>query len=400
MRLEELPPAALAGQELHTVSGTPRLQYTAPFLELAARFLLDIAGPGARLSVLAALDRHGPVAAIPLLRTSPRPGPRPFPLDLQDHFFGLWIRNLHSPDRHLRARALASRGLQALLRLANPSFQRGIVLHAPLSPVSEALITPRIPTGEALAALSALLRQTRHIAAAEGRCVFLPRVDRRHAPAWGDALSGFTRVGSYANAEFSLCTTIARRTRQMIRRNARQMQAAAVTVEITSAAPPGFPFGPLFEETARRHRDPSPHLGDPFFRELGARLSPRVRFLCARRGAHPLGFVAVLEQGTTWEAFKCGAHREPAGGPPVYLHLVYGELRELAAAEGVSRVDLGPGELPVKRHYGASPVAMDSFVALPPGFRGAPALLAYLRAVGQGIAAHEGHVASVATTPK
>ncbi len=400
MRFEELPPAALEGHELRTVSGAPRLQYSAPFLDLAARFLPDIAGPGARLSVLAAFDERGPVAAIPLLRTSPTPAPRPFPLDFQDHFFGLWIRNLESPDRELRARALFSRGLQSLLALVSPSFQRGLILHAPLSPVSEALVAPGQTADHAREALRGLLRQARRIAAEEGRSAIVPRVDRRHAPAWGDALSGFTRVGSYANAEFSLCTTIARRTRQMIRRNARQIEAAAVTVEITRDAPPGFPFGPLFTETARRHRDPSPHLGDPFFHELGARLSPRVRFLCARRGAHPLGFVAVLEQGTTWEAFKCGAHREPAGGPPVYLHLVYGKLRELAAAEGVSRVDLGPGELPVKRHYGASPVAMDSFVALPPGFRGAPALLAYLRAVGQGIAAHEGHVASVATTPK
>lgn len=395
MRFEEVAPGALGGHALRAISGVDRLQYTAAFLTFAAGALPAIGGPGARLGVLAAIDGDGPVAAIPMVRTSPQGGPRPFPMDVEDHFFGLWIRNIEGHDRALRARALLSAGFGAILAAWNPSLRRALIFHAPLSPVSDALVAPRLEPGRRAEVLRGLVTRGLEIAAAEGRCAFLPRVERRAVGAWGGALAGFMRVPGYSNAELLPLIPPDRRVRQMIRRNARLMERASVTVETSRAAPPGFPFGALFTRTASRHRDPAPRLDDEFFRQLGARFSPRVRYLCARREGRPVGFVAVLEQGTGWEAFKCGTDRDLAGPAPVYLDLLFGKLRDMAAAEGVARVDLGAGELAVKRHYGAVGCDVDSFLAWPPGFRGRRAFTAYLRAVGEGIAGHEGAAGSL-----
>lgn len=389
MRIEELPPGALASHPLRALSGEPRLQYTAPWLDFVEGALPAICGPGARLSVLAAREGGELRAAVPLVRTTPAARPRPFPWDLEDAAFGLWIRNLDPGDRSLRARALASRAFAAFLRAANPSLRRGLVLHAPLSPLSDALVAPRLDGVEAAAALRALLDQARRIAAEERRCAFIPRVLRQGGERWSECLPGWIRAPTYSSGAYLPGAPAPRRVRQMIHRNRRLMERSGVTVEITAGAPAGVPFGALFAATAGRHRDPAPLLDDRFFRDLAARFAPDVSFLCARREGLALGFLAVLRHGASWEAFKCGTDRALAGPAPVYLDLVYGRLRELAAAEGVARVDLGPGDLDVKRHYGAEALPVDCYVALPPGFRGSRAFAAYLAAVGEGIALHE-----------
>lgn len=389
MRIEELPPGALAEQPLRAFSGEPRLQYTAAWLDFVEGALPAICGPGARLSALAAREGGELLAAIPMVRTSPAARPRPFPWDLEDAAFGLWIRNLDPADRKLRARALASRAFDALLGALDPSLRRGLVLHAPLSPVSDALVAPRLDPAEAAGALRALLSGALRIAAEEQRCAFIPRLFRQGGERWNECLTDWIRVPTYSSGAYLPGAPAPRSVRQMIRRNRRLMEQSGVTVEITGDAPPDVPFGALFEATARRHRDPAPLLDDRFFRDLAARFAPDLRFLCARREGLALGFLAVLRHGASWEAFKCGTDRALAGPAPVYLDLVYGRLRELAAAEGAARVDLGPGDLDVKRHYGAEALPVDCYLALPPGFRGGRAFTAYLAAVGEGIARHE-----------
>lgn len=402
MRVLELSPEALAGRELVTISGEARIQYSAGWLSFTANRLESIVGPGAQMSVLAAFEGSELLAAIPMIRTSEEASARPFPMDFEDLFFGLWARNLGPGDPGLRARAWLSQGFGKVLGALNPSLRRTLVLHGPLAPASEALVAPRLALAHAALALSALVCGARRRAAAEGRCAVIPRLMRRDRARWGEALEGWTQVPSYSSAEYLPAAPPEGRTRQMIRRNARLMERAATSVETSRLAPTDLALGALFAQTAARHRDPAPRLDDRFFNELGARFAPRVRFLCARRGSLAAGFVAVLEHGSTWEAFKCGADRVVAGQAPVYLDLLYGRLREVAAAEGVARVDLGPGDLHVKRRYGARSYAVDAWVALPPSFRGGRALTAYLGEVGEGIARHEigSQVESVATTPK
>ena len=395
MRLEELAPERLASADLGPASGEPRLQHGARWLGFVDGALDAICGPGATLRVLVARDDDGPLAAIPMLRTSPSARPRPFPLDLEDMFFGLWIRNA-GPE--LRTRARASYAFGAILRALNPSLGRALVLHAPLSPVSDALVAPRLSPAQATAALAALFGRAREIAADEGRCAFVPRLARH--PRVRPALDGWLRLPSYANAELLPRAPLARDPRQMLKRNRRLVERAGVTFEVTRAAPPDVPFGARFAATAARHRDPAPRLDDGFFRDLAARFPDEARFLVARAGGLPVAFVAVLRQGPSWEAFKCGSDRALAGGAPVHLDLLYGRLRELAAGEGVARVDLGPGDLDVKQRYGARAYPIDTFVALPPGFRGGRAFTAYLRAVSDGIERRERQVSRVATTPK
>ncbi len=388
MRLEEVAPGALAESDLRAAAGDGRLQYDARWLAFAAEALPRIAGEGARLSVLVALDGEGPLGALPLLRTTPRRRPRPFPFDLEDFFFGLWIRAAADGDRELRARALAARGLAAVLGAINPSLGRALVVHGPLAPVTDALAAPRLSPEQAPSVLAELTARARQIAADEGRCAFVPRLPRA-ADAWREAFAGWTRVPCYPVAALSPLAPLSRSARQMIARNRRLVERHGVTVEVGHAAPPGVPFGALFAATAARHRDPAPLLDDGFFDALGARFAPRVRFVSARAGGRAAGFLAVLEHGASWEAFKCGTDRAAAAQAPVYLDLVYGRLRELAAEAGVARVELGAGELDLKRRYGARVEGVDAYVALPPGFRGGGAFTAYLGAVGEGIARRE-----------
>ena len=189
------------------------------------------------------------------------------------------------------------------------------------------MVAPDVPLARALPAIAALLAEARAIADRENRCALLPRVPRREVGLWGGALDGWIRVPSYGSGELLLDSPPSARVRQMIRRNARLMDRLTVAVEELPEAPAGVPFGALFAGTAARHRDPAPMLNDVFFHALGARFPGAVRFLCARLGSRPAGFLAAIRHGTAWEAFKCGTDRVLAGQAPVYLDLVYGRLR-------------------------------------------------------------------------
>lgn len=394
MRIEEVAPAELTGADLHA-PGERRLQATPAWLDFVGGFLPAVAGPGARLGALAAFEGGRPVAAIPLLRTAPVAAPRPFPLDFADLFFGVWIRAVPFVDHSLWIRARLSAAFGAALGAVEPSLRRALVIHAPLAPTSTAMVAPELPPARGREAIAALLAEARAIADREERCLLIPRVPRREVDRWGGGLDGLVRVPSFGNAEI-LPGSPPARIQQMIRRNARLMDRHGVTVDDTPGAPAGVPFGRLFAGTAARHRDPAPALDDAFFAALGARFPGRVRFLCGRAGAETAGFLVGLRHGSTWEAFKCGTDRVLAGAAPVYLDLVYGRLPALAG--GASRIELGPGDLEIKRRYGAQAYPVDAFVGLPPGFRGRAAFLAYLRAIGEGISRHQ--VARSATTPK
>lgn len=394
MRVEEIAPADLARADLRAAPGGPRLQATPAWLDFTSGFLPSIAGAGAHLSALAAIEGARVVAAIPIVRSSP--GPRPFPFDLADLFFGVWIRAVPFTDRSLWLRARASAAFGAVLGALNPSLHRALVIHPPLSPISAAMVAPDLDAARARAALVDLLAEARAAADREDRCALIPRVPRREVDLWGPALDGWTRAPSYGSGEILAAPRA--RVAQMIRRNARLMDQLGARVEETRTAPDGVPFGRLFAGTAARHRDPAPSLDDAFFCALGARFPDAVRFLSARVGHLPAGFLVALRHGSSWEAFKCGVDRALAGRAPVYLDLVYGRLPALAAREGAARVELGPGDLEIKRRYGAEAYAVDAFVALPRRFRGRAPFTAYVRAIGEGIARHQ--VASVATTPK
>lgn len=410
---EELPPSALRGADLVSVSGRGRLASTATWLDMVAGAAPSYCGPGATLHVLAAFDRRGVIAALPLVRTGEARSARPFPMDVEDLFFGLWTRHVPGGDPDLRRRALASRAFGAVLRRLCPSLRRGLILHAPLSPVSDALVSPAVSPSAAREAVGSLVARAREVAAAEDRCLLIPRLLRGDAPRWGESLSGLTRAATYPVAEIALADPPPARTRQGIRRNARLVERASITVEVTDHAPADVPFTALFEETARRHDDPVPRLDHGLFHSLSERFPGRVRFLCARSGGRVAGFVAALARGAEWEAWKCGVDRSVAGDAPVYLDLVYGRLRELAAREGAARVGLGAGEMAVKLHYGARVAKVDAYLGLPPSFLGKGAFEAYVRAVGEGIAREEpapgarrpagpapAQDRSVATTPK
>lgn len=403
MRCEELAPEALHGLDLVPFSGRERVQTSGSWLELTAGELPSICGPGARMCVLAAFDGEGVAAAIPAVRTEALGAPRPFPMDVEDLFFGLWIRHVDDRDRDLRRRAVAARVFGAALGRLNRSLRRALILHAPLAPASDALVARRLGPSAAEAALGAVLGRARALAAEEGRCAVIPRLLRRDGARWGGALDGFVRAATYPSAELIPGASLPARTRQMIRRNARLVERAGVTVEIARRAPEDVPFGALFAETAGRHVDPAPRLDDALFRAIGDRFPGSVRFLCARRAGRPVGFVAAFARGSAWEAWKCGADRSEAAGAPVYLDLVYGALPELAAREGGARIELGAGQIGLKRRYGARTCAVDVHVALPPGFLGRRVFSMYAKAVGEGIARAEGaedQVESVATTPK
>lgn len=389
MQVDERGAEALTDGDLLPLSGEPRLQYSAPWLAFCASRLAPICGHGSSLSVLAACVGDEIVAALPMVRTSATVSPRPFPWDFEDFFFGLWIRNWQPSHRVLRARATLARAFAAVLGAVNPALRRTLILHAPLAPISEVLVAAQRPRTLVRQAVQALLARARQLAADEGRCAFVPRVRRRDAALWADALTDWTRVESYSVAEYLPAASQGRHLRQMLTRNRRLVDRAGVTVEISPTVPAEFPMGALFAKTTARYRDPAPALDDVFFHELGACIAPRTRFLCVQRAGCPVGFLAVLEHDTFWEAFKCGMDREVAAPAPIYLDLVYGRLRELAATARIARVELGPGALDVKQHYGAHVHPIDSFVALPPGFRGRAAFTAYLRAVGAGIARHE-----------
>lgn len=403
MRAEELGIEDLRGLDLVAFSGHDRVQTSVAWLELALGTLPSICGDGARLSVIAALDGAGMAAAIPAVRTEALEEARPFPMDAQDLFFGLWIRHVNHRDGDLRRRAIAARLFGAALGRVNRSLGRALILHVPLAPASDALVARRLGPSAASAAIRAALGRARAIAADEGRCVVIPRLCRRDAEMWGGALEGFFHAATYPCAELPLDVVPEARTRQMIRRNARLLERAGVTVEIARRAPHDMPLGALFAETAGRHGDPVPRLTDTLFRAIGESFPGSVWYLSARRGGHPVGFVMAFARGAVWEAWKCGVYRSEAGSTPVYLDLVYGKLPELAMKEGGVRLELGAGQIGLKRRYGARVCAMQAHVALPPGFLGRRLFSFYAKAVGEGIAQAEGvsdQVASVATTPK
>lgn len=398
------------GRLLPEGSSAGRLQLGAAWLDFAARALASIAGPGAHASAIAVFDAAGLAAAAPVIRTSPGHGTRPFPWDLEDLFFGLWVRAAAGGDRDLRARALGARAFGAGIGAMNPSLRRTLVMHAPLSPESGVWLAPRLSTDEARAgsrhgaagedAVSSLLAHARQIAAREDRCAVVPRV-RRSDERWAGSFPGWIRAPSYSNAEIEPGARPDRHVRHKLKGNRQWMDRRGVTVTETRSAPPDVPFGALFAATSARHRDPAPRLDDQLFRDLGERFPEHVRFLVARAAGRAVGFVIAIENGASWEAWKCGADRALAAGAPVYLDLAYGRLREIAARAGAVTVEIGPGELPLKRRYGAAVVPMDCLLALPPGFRGARVFEAYARAVGKGIAERElDQVASTATTPK
>ncbi len=405
MRCEELQAEALQGLDLVAFSGHERVQTSAAWLKLAGETLPFIYGEGAQLSVIAALDGEGVAVAIPAVRTDACPQARPFPMDVDDLFFGLWIRHVGDRDRDLQRRALVSRWFGAGLRRLNRSMGRGLILQTPLAPASDALVARRLSSNAASPALRAALRQARAIAAEEDRCALIPRLLQRDAEMWSDALegAGFIRAATYPSAELELGAALPSRIGQMIRRNARLVERAGIRVEISRHAPEDIPFSALFEETAGRHNDPAPRLRDSLFRAIGEQCTGRVWFLSARRGTSPVGFVVAFERGSAWEAWKCGVHRAQAETAPVYLDLVYGKLPELAMREGGARLELGAGQIGLKRRYGARVLPVEVHIALPPRFLGRALFSRYARAVGEGIAMAEGaldQVESVATTPK
>lgn len=396
MWCKELPPAALRDAALVSVSGQGRLASTPAWLDAVAAEVPSYCGPGATLHVLAAFDRGGALAALPLVRTRRIDAPRPFPMDIEDLFFGLWARHVPPEDPTLRLRAAASRALGAMWRRGSPWLSRGLIVHAPLSSVSDALVSPSLGPSATEELIGTLLSRAVDIAAAEDRCFMIPRLLRRDAVRWGRGLAEIPRAATYPIAERTLGESLSSRTSQMIRRNARLVARADIDVQVTEHAPPDVPFASLFEETARRHADPAPHLEYNLFNSLAERFPGRVKFLCARDGDGVLGFVTALADGPSWEAWKCGVDRAAAGGAPVYLDLVFGRLPDLAARGGATTLGLGTGSLGVKRRYGARVEPVDVHVS-PPSLLGRGALLAYVRAVGEGIARAEPATAQAPT---
>ena len=396
---------ALQGLDLMAYSGHERLETSAAWLKLMEDALPSVYGEGARLSVIAALDGEGVAAAIPAVRTEALGQARPFPMDVEDLFFGLWIRHVGDRNRDLQRRAMASRWFGAGLRRLNRSMGRGFVLHTPLAPASDALVARRLTSNAASSALRAAQGKARAIEAEEDSCAQITRLLQRKAGMWTDALEGegFIRAATYPSAELELYASQPSRIGQMIRRNARLVERAGIFVEISQHAPEDMPLGALFAETAGRHNDPAPRLTDSLFRAIGERFAGQVWFLSARRGRSPVGFVVAFKQGSAWEAWKCGVHRAQADTAPVYLDLVYGKLPGLAMREGGARIELGAGQIGLKRRYGARVMPVEVYIALPPRFLGRALFSRYARAVGEGIAMAEGalnQVFSVATTPK
>lgn len=389
MWCEELPPQAICGADLGSASGRERLTSTAAWLDIVAPSTASYCGAGATLHVLTALDRGEALAALPLVRTEEIGELRPFPMDVADLFFGVWTRHLPDGDASLRRRALASRAFGAALRRLNPSLSRGLILHAPLAPASDVLVSKRIGPGAAREAISMLLGRARQIAEEEDRCLLIPRLLSSEAAMWGEGLSMLTRAATYPVAEKDLRGSATGRTAQMIRRNARLVERAGLTIEIADRAPPDVPFGSLFDQTARRHKGPAPRLDHGLFHALAERFPGRVKVLSARAQGKVAGFVAALAEGPCWEAWKCGVDRSVAPGAPVYLDLVYGRLPEIAARSGASRIGFGTGSLDVKVRYGARVVKVDAYLGLPPSFLGKSAFRAYVKAVGDGISSEQ-----------
>jgi len=405
LRCEEVSVEALRGLSLVPFSGHDRVETSAAWLTLVEQALPSICGEGARLSVIVAFDAQGVAAAIPAVRTEALAEARPFPMDVEDLFFGLWTRHVGDRDRNLERRAMAARLFSRGMRCLNRSLGRGLVLHTPLAPASDALVARRLSASAAAAAVRAALGRARAIAAEEDRCALLPRLVQRDAGIWVDALvgEGYIRASTYPSAELLLGDALPARMRQMIRRNARLVERAEVTVEVTQTAPEDMPFSALFAETASRHNDPAPRLSDGLFRAIGKQFEANVWFLSARRGKRLVGFVVAFARGVAWEAWKCGIHRAEAARAPVYLDLVYGKLPALAAREGGTRIELGAGQIGLKRRYGARVCEMEAYIALPPRFVGGGLFSLYVKSVGKGIARVEGvmdQVESVATTPK
>ena len=382
MHCEEMPPNQLPAGWGDANPSTGRSQYRPGWLRFVEPWVEGVCGHGARLDAMVAFDARGPLAALPLVRVASTT-PRPFPYDLHDTFFGVWMRNRDPTSRGLKSRAVGAEVLRGILRMLNHSRGSAIVVHAPLASVSEALWTPRSLGMDRAAILRALFVEVQRTCAREGRGLFVPRVDERDGLMLG-AVSEFTGVPSYPNAELRVADEMDRRTRGSIRRNARQLERAGVRVERTVEPPAQFPFERLFRETNGRHPDPATRLDNQFFGNL-AGLASGVTYLLAYLQQRPVGFVVALDHGGVWEAFKCGVDRDAASPAPVYLDLLFGQLPIIARSAGSDVLELGPGALEVKAHYGARYRGVSAFFTLPDGYRLGRTFERYCRRVGDGI---------------